>query len=61
MDSRKHASSRPPVNKLSAAVRESIVCHHWSVGKLRARREESMASSDIIRWGGIAAMLGGVS
>jgi hypothetical protein len=36
------------------------VCHHWSVGKLRVRREESMTSSNIIRWGGLAAMLGGL-
>ena len=36
------------------------MCHHWSVGKLRVRREESMTSSNIIRWGAIAAMLGGV-
>jgi len=29
---------RIPVNKLSAAMRESTVCHHWSEGKLLARR-----------------------
>src|SRR5918998_1804026 len=50
---------RTPVNKRSAAVRESTVCHHWLVGKIRARREESMTSSNIIRLGGIAAMVGG--
>jgi hypothetical protein len=36
------------------------VCHHCSVGKLRARREESMTSSGIVRWGAIAATIGGV-
>jgi hypothetical protein len=35
------------------------VCHHWPVSKLRARWEESMTSSGIIRWGAIAAMIGG--
>src|SRR5215208_6111169 len=49
---------RTPVNKLSMAVRDSTVCHHYSVDKPRARREESMTSTNIIRWGGIAAMLG---
>src|SRR5215212_8530048 len=49
---------RTPVNKLSMAVRDSTVCPHYSVDKPRARREESMTSTNIIRWGGIAAMLG---